>query len=133
MSLCRLLTGCFLFCFLVGSLSAGTIFQGFEPKRLEIRNHPLEVENNSARPYRFVLSVLGVHEQEFIPLLAIVLDPEDLTTNQWIAVWNLSTTAPGFMQRVKAVLPFPWWSPRGSAGGTLEPVPETTQARLDGP
>ena len=122
MRLPRLLTGWFVFFLSVGSLSAGTVFQRFEPKRLEIRNHPLEVRNNFNKPYRFMLSVLGVHRREFVPLLAVVLDPEDSTVNQWIAVWNLSTATPGIMQRLKAVLPFPWWSPRGSAGGDLKPI-----------
>ncbi len=122
MRLPRLLMGWFVFCFSVASLSAGTIFQRFEPKRLEIRNHPLEIQNNFNKPYRFMLSVLGVHQQEFVPLLAVVLDPEDSTVNQWMAVWNLSTATPGFTQRVKAALPFPWWSPRGSAGGDRKPI-----------
>ena len=116
---CRwLISGCLVGCLPAGWLSAETVFQRYHPQPLEIRNHPLEIENNSDHPYRFVLSVLGVRQAEFVPLLAVVLDPEDSTPHQWIAVWNLSSSSPGFIQRVKAALPFPWWSPRGGAGGT---------------
>ena len=113
-----LLNACLVGCLPAGWLSAETVFQRYHPQPLEIRNHPLEIENNSDHPYRFVLSVLGVRQAEFVPLLAVVLDPEDSTPHQWIAVWNLSSSSPGFIQRVKAALPFPWWSPRGGAGGT---------------
>ena len=117
-----LIIGCLAGCLPAGWLSAETVFQRFQPQPLEIRNHPLEIENNSDRPYRFVLSVLGVQRAEFVPLLAVVLDPEDSTPQQWIAVWNLSSSSPGLIQRVKAALPFPWWSPRGGAGVAAEPI-----------
>lgn len=117
-----LLSGCLVGCLPAGWLSAETVFQRFQPQPLEIRNHPLVIENNSDRPYRFVLSVLGAHRAEFIPLLAVVLDPEDSTPRQWIAVWNLSSSSPGVIQRVKAALPFPWWSPRGGAGRASGPI-----------
>ena len=117
-----LLSGCLAGCLPAGWLSAETVFQRFEPQRLEIRNHPLEIQNNTDHPYRFVLSVLGVHGAEFVPLLAVVLDPEDSTPRQWIAVWNLSNSSPGVIQRVKAALPFPWWSPRGGSGRAVEPI-----------
>ena len=117
-----LLSGCLAGCLPAGWLSAETVFQQYRPQPLEIRNHPLDVENNSDRPYRFVLSVLGANRAEFVPLLAVVLDPEDSTPRQWIAVWNLGSSSPGFIQRVKAALPFPWWSPRGSAGATVGPI-----------
>ena len=117
-----LLGGCLAGCLPAGWLSAETVFQRFEPQRVEIRNHPLEIQNNTDHPYRFVLSVLGVHRAEFVPLLAVVLDPEDSTPHQWIAVWNLSSSSPGIPQRVKAALPFPWWSPRGGSGRAVEPI-----------
>lgn len=117
-----LLSGCLAGCLPAGWLSAETVFQRYQPQRLEIRNHPLEVENNSDRPYRFVLSVLGVHRAEFVPLLAVVLDPEDSTPRQWIAVWNLNSSSPGIRQRVKAALPFPWWSPRGAGREAIKPI-----------
>lgn len=117
-----LISGCLAGGLTAGWLSAETVFQRFQPQPLEIRNHPLVIENNSDRPYRLVLSVLGVRQAEFVPLLAVVLDPEDSTPHQWIAVWNLSSSSPGFLQRVKAALPFPWWSPRGGAGGTAGPI-----------
>lgn len=116
-----LISGCLAGCLTAGWLSAETVFQRFQPQPLEIRNHLLVIENNSDRPYRFVLSVLGAHRAEFIPLLAVVLDPEDSTPHQWIAVWNLGSSSPGFIQRVKAALPFPWWSPRGGAGRASVP------------
>ncbi len=117
-----LLSGCLAGCLTAGWLSAETVFQRFQPQPLEIRNHPLVIENNSERPYRFVLSVLGAQGAEFIPLLAVVLDPEDSTPHQWIAVWNLGSSSPGFIQRVKAAVPFPWWSPRGAAGRASGPI-----------
>lgn len=117
-----LISGCLAGCLPAGWLSAEAVFQRYHPQPLEIRNHPLEVENNSGRPYRFVLSVLGVHRAEYVPLLAVVLDPEDSTPRQWIAVWNLSSSSPGIRQRVKAALPFPWWSPRGGAGKAIKPI-----------
>ena len=117
-----LISGCLAGSLTAGGLSAETVFQRFQPQPLEIRNHPLVIENNSDRPYRFVLSVLGAQGAEFIPLLAVVLDPEDSTPQQWIAVWNLGSSSPGFIQRVKAALPFPWWSPRGGAGRASGPI-----------
>ena len=117
-----LLSGCLAGCLPAGWLSAETDFQRFQPQPLEIRNHPLEIQNNTDHPYRFVLSLLGVHRAEFVPLLAVVLDPEDSTPHQWIAVWNLSSSSPGIPQRVKAALAFPWWSPRGGSGRAVEPI-----------
>src|SRR5690606_1578070 len=99
------------FCSFGLARTAAQLFADPQAEKVTIRSYHLYVPNNTQERYRFTLSVLGLEQpEEFLPLLAIAIRPLSDGQNEWMAIWNLSQTDPGWLQKTKALIPHLWSS-----------------------
>ncbi len=88
------------------------VYAADEQPRIVIREDPLAIEDPKIPGERLLLTTVGAeHDQaggtEFHPLISILMDEtfSEAGEGEWLATWNLGDKAPGFLSRLRAMIP----------------------------